>query len=84
MGAPSMKTLKELIKEEREAVATMLAMRENYQAAQNNLDAAERNLSNARIALDMALEKSVSLEKAERMIEEIEDARQRLSSDATK
>ena len=57
MGAPSMKTLKELIKEEREAVATMLAMRENYQAAQNNLDAAERNLSNARIALDMAIEK---------------------------
>ena len=51
-----MKTLKELIKEEREAVATMIAMRENYITAQNNLDAATRNLSYARIALDMALE----------------------------
>lgn len=75
MGAPAMKTvrehikeervtvamtLKELIEKEREAVATMLAMRENYITAQNHLDAATRNLANARIALDMAINNSLS------------------------
>lgn len=59
MGAPAMKTktIKELIKEERDAVGAMIAMRDNYLEAQKRLGDAMRNLSNARIALDMAIEK---------------------------